>query len=271
MNTIGPEPNGTRVRAAQRAQRTDAFAPPRGIARIAALAAVAGLWAVALAIEFAVQRWLPVLAALGDVHPLPSASLIEASRWHLPIAIAVAGTLALAVLASRRPNRSIAASIVALSVAAFGASLGLWALALPLDPCGLDASGNAPAGACGAVVEPPLREIDSVPVLTGLAERLRARVGQDFRLDTLPEGARELRTGLRHLMRGGASRTLRTMTRSWSPAYGARIQLDVDGQPVTALAWSPTADFSGRVVYALSDADGIAWPVFVDASSRPAR
>ncbi len=86
--------------------------------------------------------------------------------------------------------------------------------------------------------------------IPGLVDSVRAMLGQHFTLESLPEAARTLETGLDHLTATSKAAVLREELLKWPKTYGGEVSVDWKGQRVRVLLWSDTADFNGALVYA---------------------
>lgn len=109
---------------------------PRWLTALCALTATSALWIAAIATEAAARIAYQLYVRLGSELPALSAMLISAVKSHVPLVVAMAGTLMLAWLAVRANSRVLQGCVLAAVIAALMASLTVLAFALPLSLCG---------------------------------------------------------------------------------------------------------------------------------------
>jgi hypothetical protein len=238
------------------------IAEGRALATFWTVLAIVALWTAAASIEITVPLWGKAIAVLGSIQPLPTARVLEITRLHVAWWIAAIGSLLIGILWVKRNPFCASACAAALFVSAIGVSLASLALSLPLHGSRLGASDvNAPM----PYVRPhAVKRVNNASGIPGLADRVRGMFGQHFFLDNLPDDARTIETGYDYLIGKTTSRVISETMRAWKEAYGAELQIEYERKNITVFLWGGTADFSSRLVYAVSAPDGYPWQVYLE-------
>jgi hypothetical protein len=125
---------------------------------------------------------------------------------------------------------------------------------------GISALLLAAAMGCSSAGSPPapppvpsLKKIEDPKSIPGLAEKAHAMIGHDYFLDTLPERAQTLDGGFQYLVTETKADLIRDAMRGWKETYGAEVVVEWEGRKVTVFLYSNAADFTGGLVYSVSE------------------
>lgn len=131
-------------------------------------------------------------------------------------------------------------------------------LALFVAGCATPPAKPVPAGG-----SPPLKKVENVREIPGLADRLRAMLGQHYVLEHLPAGCRTVEEAYEFLL-GPNSKSLLHDELARNPTnFGGQLEVEAEGSKKIFTFFAASAQFTGALVYAVTESTGHHRGVFI--------